>query len=133
MRTPFHTACLVLCVVSTIGCSDDRETGDPDAMIALGASPPDARRAGAIVTGRPCDSVPTAEQEIAEQQTARIPLVAELTFGYVWVGPDSALIDRHAIAGARLTTSDAGAARPLETNDTPEGRARNRGVELTRP
>jgi outer membrane protein OmpA-like peptidoglycan-associated protein len=45
----------------------------------------------------------------------------------------AALVERYAIVADRLTTSGAGASRPVETNDTPEGRARNRRVELTRP
>jgi outer membrane protein OmpA-like peptidoglycan-associated protein len=44
-----------------------------------------------------------------------------------------ALVERHGIVAARLATGGSGASRPLDTNDTPEGRARNRRVELTRP
>jgi outer membrane protein OmpA-like peptidoglycan-associated protein len=43
-----------------------------------------------------------------------------------------ALIDRYRITGDRLTTQGFGASRPKETNDTLEGRARNRRVELVR-
>lgn len=43
-----------------------------------------------------------------------------------------ALVDRYRIAPARLTTQGFGASRPKETNDTLEGRARNRRVELVR-
>jgi len=41
-----------------------------------------------------------------------------------------ALVERYQIAGDRLDTSGFGAGAPIETNDTPEGRARNRRVEL---
>lgn len=44
----------------------------------------------------------------------------------------SALVER-GVATARLTTAGYGASRPQDTNDTPEGRARNRRVELVRP
>jgi outer membrane protein OmpA-like peptidoglycan-associated protein len=44
----------------------------------------------------------------------------------------TALVERHGISGDRLTTGGSGASRPLETNDTPEGRTRNRRVELIR-
>jgi outer membrane protein OmpA-like peptidoglycan-associated protein len=43
-----------------------------------------------------------------------------------------ALVDRYHVAGARLTPTGFGASRPKETNDTLEGRARNRRVELAR-
>lgn len=43
-----------------------------------------------------------------------------------------ALVQRFGIATARLTTAGYGAAAPKDTNDTPEGRARNRRVELMR-
>jgi outer membrane protein OmpA-like peptidoglycan-associated protein len=43
-----------------------------------------------------------------------------------------ALVDRYHVAGARLVPSGFGASRPKETNDTLEGRARNRRVELVR-
>ncbi len=43
-----------------------------------------------------------------------------------------ALVDRYRMAPERLTTSGYGASRPVDTNDTLEGRARNRRVELTR-
>ena len=41
-----------------------------------------------------------------------------------------ALVERYQIAGDRLDTAGFGAGAPIETNDTPEGRARNRRVEL---
>lgn len=41
-----------------------------------------------------------------------------------------ALVERYQIAGDRLDTAGFGAGSPIETNDTPEGRARNRRVEL---
>jgi outer membrane protein OmpA-like peptidoglycan-associated protein len=44
----------------------------------------------------------------------------------------SALVERYAIAADRLTTGGYGASQPQEKNSTPEGRARNRRVELTR-
>jgi outer membrane protein OmpA-like peptidoglycan-associated protein len=44
----------------------------------------------------------------------------------------TALTGRHRIAAGRLTTSGAGETRPKDRNDTPEGRARNRRVELVR-
>ena len=43
-----------------------------------------------------------------------------------------ALVTRYDIAAARLTTSGYGASRPIESNATMEGRARNRRVELQR-
>jgi outer membrane protein OmpA-like peptidoglycan-associated protein len=43
-----------------------------------------------------------------------------------------ALVDRFGIAADRLSATGFGAAAPIETNDTPEGRARNRRVELVR-
>ncbi|HLZ99568.1 MAG TPA: OmpA family protein, partial [Steroidobacteraceae bacterium] len=44
----------------------------------------------------------------------------------------AALVERYAIDGKRLTTGGFGASQPQAKNDTPEGRARNRRVELTR-
>jgi len=44
-----------------------------------------------------------------------------------------ALVRQYNVAPDRLLTSGFGASRPIETNDTLEGRARNRRVELTRP
>jgi flagellar motor protein MotB len=43
-----------------------------------------------------------------------------------------ALVDRYHVAGSRLAPAGFGASRPKETNDTLEGRARNRRVELVR-
>lgn len=43
-----------------------------------------------------------------------------------------ALVERYHMAADRLTTEGFGASRPKETNDTLEGRARNRRVELVR-
>ena len=43
------------------------------------------------------------------------------------------LTSEHAIAAARLSTRGFGPDRPLESNATAEGRARNRRVELVRP
>jgi outer membrane protein OmpA-like peptidoglycan-associated protein len=43
-----------------------------------------------------------------------------------------ALVARYRISPDRLSTDGFGASRPVETNDTLEGRARNRRVELTR-
>ena len=43
-----------------------------------------------------------------------------------------ALTDRYKIDSARLSTSGSGASQPKETNDTVEGRAKNRRVELIR-
>jgi outer membrane protein OmpA-like peptidoglycan-associated protein len=43
-----------------------------------------------------------------------------------------ALVSQYRIAPERLSTDGYGASRPIETNDTLEGRARNRRVELTR-
>lgn len=42
------------------------------------------------------------------------------------------LVERHGIAAARLRSAGFGASSPIEPNDTPEGRARNRRVELVR-
>ena len=44
----------------------------------------------------------------------------------------AALVERYGIAAQRLTANGYGASQPQEKNDTPEGRARNRRVELTR-
>jgi outer membrane protein OmpA-like peptidoglycan-associated protein len=44
----------------------------------------------------------------------------------------AALVDRFAVGAERLTASGFGETRPLETNETIEGRARNRRVELSR-
>jgi len=43
-----------------------------------------------------------------------------------------ALVDRYHIAPDRLVTSGYGRSRPVDTNETLEGRARNRRVELSR-
>jgi outer membrane protein OmpA-like peptidoglycan-associated protein len=43
-----------------------------------------------------------------------------------------ALVTRHRVAADRLTTAGAGEANPKDTNDTLDGRARNRRVELVR-
>jgi outer membrane protein OmpA-like peptidoglycan-associated protein len=43
-----------------------------------------------------------------------------------------ALVERYHVTASRLNTSGYGASRPKETNDTIEGRARNRRVELVR-
>jgi outer membrane protein OmpA-like peptidoglycan-associated protein len=42
------------------------------------------------------------------------------------------LVVSYGIAEGRFTTAGFGASRPVDTNDTPEGRARNRRVELVR-
>ncbi len=44
----------------------------------------------------------------------------------------NALVSKKAIAGTRLTTAGHGESRPKDTNDTLEGRARNRRVELVK-
>ena len=44
----------------------------------------------------------------------------------------TALVERFSIAAERLTTAGYGEGAPKDTNDTPEGRARNRRVELVR-
>lgn len=44
----------------------------------------------------------------------------------------AALVQRHGIAAERLMTGGYGKSVPKEPNDTAEGRARNRRVELTR-
>ena len=44
----------------------------------------------------------------------------------------SALVQRYGIAADRLSSGGYGASQPQEKNDTPEGRARNRRVVLTR-
>ena len=43
-----------------------------------------------------------------------------------------ALVERYGIEATRLTTAGHGAFAPKDTNDTPEGRSRNRRVELVR-
>ncbi len=45
----------------------------------------------------------------------------------------AALVTRYKIDGNRLSTGGFGESRPKDTNDTLEGRARNRRVELARP
>jgi len=44
----------------------------------------------------------------------------------------AALTTRHGVSAARLSTAGFGESRPRDTNDTLEGRARNRRVELVR-
>ena len=44
----------------------------------------------------------------------------------------NALVSKKGVAGMRLTTAGFGESRPKDTNDTLEGRARNRRVELVR-
>ncbi|MFL5492748.1 MAG: OmpA family protein [Gemmatimonadales bacterium] len=44
----------------------------------------------------------------------------------------TALTGKYAIDAGRLTTAGYGESRPVDRNDTPEGRARNRRVELVR-
>ena len=44
----------------------------------------------------------------------------------------NALVSKKGVAGTRLTTAGFGESRPKDTNDTLEGRARNRRVELVR-
>jgi outer membrane protein OmpA-like peptidoglycan-associated protein len=44
----------------------------------------------------------------------------------------NALVARFAVNTARLQTNGYGRSRPVDTNETPEGRARNRRVELVR-
>jgi len=44
----------------------------------------------------------------------------------------AALVTRYGVDAGRLTTNGFGKSRPRDTNDTPEGRARNRRVELVR-
>ena len=43
-----------------------------------------------------------------------------------------ALVDKGGVSAVQLTTQGFGLTRPVESNDTPEGRARNRRVELSR-
>jgi outer membrane protein OmpA-like peptidoglycan-associated protein len=43
-----------------------------------------------------------------------------------------ALTTQYHVSPAKLTTAGFGATRPKESNDTPEGRARNRRVELVK-
>ena len=43
-----------------------------------------------------------------------------------------ALVERYGIAATRRKTAGHGAAAPKDTNETPEGRAKNRRVELVR-
>ncbi len=44
----------------------------------------------------------------------------------------AALLERYGIDSARLSSTGYGASQPQEKNDSPEGRARNRRVELIR-
>jgi outer membrane protein OmpA-like peptidoglycan-associated protein len=44
----------------------------------------------------------------------------------------NALVGRYGVSAPRLATAGFGRSRPVDTNDTEEGRARNRRVELTR-
>ena len=49
------------------------------------------------------------------------------------VALERSLVGEHGIAADRLATEGFGPSRPLESNSTVEGRARNRRVELVRP
>ena len=42
------------------------------------------------------------------------------------------LVEKHGIDGARLETKGLGEGKPIDTNDTPEGKANNRRVELVK-
>ena len=42
------------------------------------------------------------------------------------------LMDRHGLDGGRLETKGLGESKPIDGNDTPEGKANNRRVELVR-
>ena len=48
------------------------------------------------------------------------------------VAVEAALVERYGIDAARLSSTGFGASQPQEKNDSPEGRARNRRVELIR-
>lgn len=48
------------------------------------------------------------------------------------VAVKDALVKRYAIDAGRLTTAGFGKSQPKDTNDTLEGRSRNRRVELVR-
>lgn len=76
------------------GCAPESAHGDDDPAVDS-AAPPAASAIGptTLVTGKPCDTVATATQEIAEQEAATIPLVEGLTLGSIWVGPDSGTTD----------------------------------------
>ena len=43
------------------------------------------------------------------------------------------LIANYGVAADRLTATGYGSSRPVAPNDTPEGRAQNRRVELVKP
>jgi outer membrane protein OmpA-like peptidoglycan-associated protein len=44
----------------------------------------------------------------------------------------TALVSRFGVSSGRLTTNGYGKSQPVDTNETPEGRARNRRVELVK-
>ena len=60
---------------------------------------------------------PAANQQLSERRAASVK---------------DALVTRYGIDAGRLTTGGRGASSPKDRNDTPEGRARNRRVELRR-
>ncbi len=60
---------------------------------------------------------PSANQDLSTRRSAAVR---------------QALVDRYHVAPARLTAQGFGASRPKDTNDTLEGRARNRRVEPVR-
>ncbi|MGI8509067.1 MAG: OmpA family protein [Gemmatimonadaceae bacterium] len=60
---------------------------------------------------------PVANQQLSERRAASVK---------------DALVTRYGIEASRLTTGGHGASNPKDRNDTPEGRARNRRVELRR-
>ncbi len=66
------------------------------------------------------DNIGSAEynQKLSEQRAAAVR---------------EALVTRYGVAAARLSAKGYGLTRPVETNATVEGRARNRRVELARP
>ncbi len=92
---PMHplTGTTLVATLVMLGCAgpvprDEASTHEP--IAALTATAVDA---GTIVTGQPCDTVPSAAEEVTEQQSATIPMVEGLTLGSIWVGPDSGTTD----------------------------------------
>lgn len=102
-RTIARSATFVVAMLAVYACAPAPAHGDEDSARAPLSAVPDSRdvpespdttfEAAALVTGKPCDTVATAAEEIAEQATATVPLVEGLTLGHIWVGPDSGTTD----------------------------------------
>ncbi len=94
---------LLVATLALHGCAPSPAHGDEDPARLPAAATSDAPDSDTspetsiedapLVTGKACDSVATAVDEIREQQNATIPMVEGLTFGYIWVGPDTGKTD----------------------------------------